>query len=293
MAVPYKRVHVIINPAAGGNNPILNILNDVFRQYEVEWDASITHRAGDATRQAQEAIASGVDLVAGYGGDGTQMEVLNGVIGSETPMAILPGGTGNAMAFEIKVPQHLKEAAELICQSSQRRTVDVGRIGDQYFLLRAYTGLGDELGPSREMKDQYGLLAYPAAALSGLSHPKAALYHLTVDGEEIEAEGLSCFVANVGTLGGINLPTPQNIDPSDGLLDVFLAGKEPHAVQTFASYVLRVGDKANAGIQHWRGREIVIRADPPQDVAIDGEPVFGTTPVTIQVLPQAVQMVVP
>ena len=170
MTVPYQRVHVIINPAAGGNNPILNILNDVFRQYDVDWDASITHRAGDATRQAQEAIASGVDLVAGYGGDGTQMEVLNGVIGSEVPMAILPGGTGNAMAFDLKIPRHLEEAAELICQSSQRRAVDVGRVVEQYFFLRAYTGLGDELGPSREMKDQYGLLAYPAAVLSGLSH---------------------------------------------------------------------------------------------------------------------------
>ena len=53
MTVPYKRVHVIINPAAGGDNPILNILNDVFRQYEVEWDATITHRAGDATRRSR------------------------------------------------------------------------------------------------------------------------------------------------------------------------------------------------------------------------------------------------
>ena len=197
------------------------------------------------------------------------------------------------MAFDLKVPQPLKEAAELICQGSQRRAVDVGRIGDQYFFLRAYTGLGDGLGPSREMKDHYGLLAYPAAALNGLSHPKAALYHLTIDGEEIEAEGLSCFVANVGTLGGIDLPSPPDIDPSDGLLDVFLAGKELHAVHTLASYVLNVGDKANAGIQHWRGREIVIRADPPQDVAVDGEPVFGKTPVTIQVVPQAVHVVVP
>ena len=92
MTVPYKRVHVIINPAAGGNNPILNILNDVFRQYEVEWDVTITHRAGDATRQAQEAIASGVDLVAGYGGDGTQMEVLMALSAARLPWPSCPAG---------------------------------------------------------------------------------------------------------------------------------------------------------------------------------------------------------
>jgi diacylglycerol kinase family enzyme len=72
---PYKRIHVIINPAACGNEPILNVLNDVFRQHQVEWDVSITHRASDAVRQAQEAIEGGADLVAGYGGDGTQMVV--------------------------------------------------------------------------------------------------------------------------------------------------------------------------------------------------------------------------
>ena len=293
MTVPYERVHVIINPAAGGNEPILNTLNDIFRQYQAEWDVSITHRAGDATRLAREAIASGVDLVAGYGGDGTQMEVLNGVIGGDTPMAILPGGTGNAMAFELNIPRDLKGAAELMCQSGQRRGVDVGRIGGQYFFLRAYTGLGDELGPSREMKDRYGLLAYPAAALSGLSHVKTARYQLTIDGREFEAEGISCFVANVGAVGGINLPSPPVIDASDGLVDIFVARGSPHPARTFGSYVLNVGDKTRAGIQHWKGREIMIRADPPQAVAVDGEPESETTPVEITVVPQAVQIVVP
>ena len=197
------------------------------------------------------------------------------------------------MAFELRIPPRLKEAAELICQSSRQRTVDVGRVGDQYFFLRAYTGLGDEMGPSREMKDQYGLLAYPAAALTEISRPQAAGYHLTIDGEEIEEEGISCFEANVGTLGGIELPSLPDIDASDGLLDVFVVSKDLHPVRAFASYVLNMGDKAEAGIYHWRGREIVLRSDPLQDVAIDGEPVFGKTPVTIQVVPHAVQVVVP
>ena len=45
MMATYKRVHVIINPAAGGNESILNILNNVFHQHQVEWDVSITQRA--------------------------------------------------------------------------------------------------------------------------------------------------------------------------------------------------------------------------------------------------------
>jgi diacylglycerol kinase family enzyme len=45
-------------------------------------------------------VAAGVDLVAGYGGDGTQMELANGMLGSNIPMATLPGGTGNALASD-------------------------------------------------------------------------------------------------------------------------------------------------------------------------------------------------
>ncbi|MCK4897328.1 MAG: acylglycerol kinase family protein, partial [Anaerolineales bacterium] len=107
MDVPYQRIHVIINPAAGQDEPILNTLNRVFHKYGVDWEVSITHRFGDAMRFAKQAVADGVELVVGYGGDGTQLEVLNGIMGSDTPMAILPGGTGNAMTFELNIPHKL------------------------------------------------------------------------------------------------------------------------------------------------------------------------------------------
>jgi len=97
MSVPYRKIHVVINPAAGKDEPILNTINKVFHKYEIDWQVSITKKFGDATRLAKQAIANGVDLVAGYGGDGTQMEIANAVMGTNTPMAILPGGTGNAM----------------------------------------------------------------------------------------------------------------------------------------------------------------------------------------------------
>ena len=95
-ALPYPKVHVVINPSAGQDEPILNVLNHVFHPAGVDWDNSLTHKSGDATRLAAEAAASGVDLVAAYGGDGTQMEVANGLLGTGVPQAILPGGTGNA-----------------------------------------------------------------------------------------------------------------------------------------------------------------------------------------------------
>ena len=58
-----RRIHVVINPAAGKPEPILHILNSVFRQRGVEWDVSITHEFGDATRQARAAAEGGADVI--------------------------------------------------------------------------------------------------------------------------------------------------------------------------------------------------------------------------------------
>jgi len=152
MSLPYKKVHVVINPAAGHDEPILNVLNHVFHPTGVDWNVSLTHKSGDATRYAAEAAASGVDLVAAYGGDGTQMEVANGLLGTGVPQAILPGGTGNAMAHDLGISLVLSEAAGLIVNSHKRRAIDLAKMGDQVFMLRAYAGFSADNAASREEK---------------------------------------------------------------------------------------------------------------------------------------------
>jgi YegS/Rv2252/BmrU family lipid kinase len=291
MAVPYQCIRVIINPAAGKNETILNTLNDVFQAYELDWEVRITHKFGDAARLAQEAVTDGVDLVVGYGGDGTQMEIANGIMGSDVPMAILPGGTGNAMAFELDIPRQLKQAAALICQSSNRRKIDLGRIGDRQFMLRTYTGPQQEAVASREEKDKLGVLAYPLASLRVLKNLTPVQYRLTLDGQMIEDEGVMCYIFNAGAWGGMNLPEAADISPSDGLLDVLIMNKTASSLRAFASYELNVG-KARAHVRHWQAQEIVVEADPPQTVWIDGE-AHGQTPFTATVIPHAVAIIVP
>ena len=159
MTPPYPKVHVIINPASGPNRPILNTLNDVFRKHGVDWDVSITKRYGDATEQAKDAIARGVDLVVGYGGDGTQHELANAVIGTGMPMGILPGGTGRVCPRD-RIPKELGEAVELLCTSQTVRPFDAVLVGNEYFIQRLYAGIPPESQTSRDLKERYGLLAY-------------------------------------------------------------------------------------------------------------------------------------
>ncbi len=292
--LPYTKVHVVINPAAGQDEPILNVLNRIFHQAGVDWDVSLTHKSGDAARLAAEAAASGVDLVAAYGGDGTQMEVANGLLGTGVPQAILPGGTGNAMAHDLGISLNLREAAELIVTSPKRRAIDLAKMGDTVFMLRAYAGFSEDEAASREEKDKHGQLAYVQSGLKFISDKQEVHFRATVDGEVIEGEALICFILNAGSIGGvmgISLPTVGNVDISDGYLDLYAITKGLQPLRAVSKHLFN-HEGSDAGVYYWRGKEITLEADPVQDVWIDGE-LGGQTPFTASAIPQALEIVVP
>jgi diacylglycerol kinase family enzyme len=184
------------------------------------------------------------------------------LINSDIPLAIFPGGTGNAMAHELRIPLKLEQAAELVCQSKHLRSIDMAHINGTYFMLRAYTGVEPDQRASREMKDQYGNLAYIGDTMRMLSHPPHASYQLTIDGQEINEQGMTCLILNAGSLGGIDLRLTKRIDVSDGLLDVFIVNRDLKSITALATYTLEVGS-SQTNLHHWQGREIIIDADSP------------------------------
>jgi YegS/Rv2252/BmrU family lipid kinase len=292
----FERVLVIVNPASGQNETILNTLNTVFRATEVEWDIALTKKSGDASRLAQEAAAAGeVDVVAAYGGDGTVMEAAAGLIGSDVPLAILPGGTNNVMSVELGVPKALVDAAALIGGAPARiRPVDMGRLNDQLFILRVGIGYEAVINKTadREMKDRLGGFAYTLAGIKALKDPPLAHYKLTLDGQVEEIEGLWVMIANSASLGAPNLNLVQKIDVGDGLLDVIVVRQRD--LDSLLSVVTSIADVEWAGkpLPHWQVREVTVEADPPMAVTGDGE-IWDPTPLVASVIPQAVNILVP
>jgi YegS/Rv2252/BmrU family lipid kinase len=292
--LPYPKIHVVINPAAGKDEPILNTLNDVFHQYGVDWSISVTKKYGDATEFARQAAESGADLVAGYGGDGTQHEVANGILGTNTVMGVLPGGTGNGFANELGTPKELRPAVELLCTSTRVRSIDVVKLGDGYFVQRLYVGIEPEEQTSRESKDKYGTFAYAIDAFhrGRARQDKDIRYRITIDGEVIEMPATKVYVVNAAKAGtGISV-TGGFSKPDDGLVDVFVLDRGN--LRTLAAASERVlhlnTDMANRFI--WRGKEITIETDPDQPVWTDGE-YTGRTPISMKVIPGALKVVVP
>ena len=195
------------------------------------------------------------------------------------------------MAFELNIPRDLRQAAELICTSQKKRPVDLARANDKYFMLRLYSGVEEEQKTSREMKDKYGVLAYPMSVVGMLRDLNHAHYRMTIDGELVEENGVVCFVVNAGSLGGVALSFDAQIDVSDGLLDVFMINTDLSSLQAATGRFLNLSTE-RARWHYWRGREVVMEAEPEQTIWLDGE-LLGPTPVTITAVPAAIRVIVP
>lgn len=290
-----KRVKVIVNPAAGKEQPVLARLNTVFRDREIDWDIAITKEPGDGRSFAAESAGEGYDIVAVYGGDGSVMEVASGLIGGELPLAILPGGTANVMAVELDIPSQLEEACALLLDPQARvRRVDMGAIGEDRFILRAGAGFEAQMiaNADREMKDRIGVWAYGASALQALRDTEPSRYRLELDGKPEELEGINCLVANSGSLGIPGLTLSPEVSISDGLLDVFVFRKaDLQAILSIAASA--TGNlRQQESLQHFQVKTVSVEADPVQPVQVDGE-IIGETPITVVVIPQAVPVIVP
>lgn len=289
----FKHVEVIVNPAAGQGHPILRTLNTAFRPVGIDWEIAITKEDGDAYRLARQARSAGADLVVACGGDGLVGEVANALVGSDMPMAILPAGTMNVMSVDLGIPSDITAACQVIAnEDSVIRAIDMGQMGDRFFLLRVSTGFEAERvkGATRELKDRFGPLAYIISALQ--QRPVAAHYSLTLDGERVERDGLTCVIANSGNVGLPGISLFEGIDVSDGLLDVIF-------VHTFdLARLFAFGEQADSResnarlVERWQVRDVTVVTDPPQAVQGDGE-VWGEIAITAHVLPQAVRVVVP
>jgi YegS/Rv2252/BmrU family lipid kinase len=294
-----KKLQVIINPAAGVGRPILQALNNGLEDSGIEWDVSITHKAGDAERLAKKAVEDGADIVGVHGGDGSVMEVASGLRGTGIPMAIFPGGTANVMSIELGIPSaDIDASIDFVAKGSYTtRLIDMGKVNGRLFLLRVGIGLEADMMKSadREVKNRFGILAYAFSALDEMRNLTPTNYRVHVDGELHEVEGISCMIANSGNVAIGGLTLSKNIDVSDGLLDVVIFRRADLAAMiTVTAALMSPNAEATDSPQlaHFQGREIIVESNPPQTISIDGEVIEPVT-LTASILPNAVKVIVP
>jgi diacylglycerol kinase family enzyme len=188
----------------------------------------------------------------------TVMEVAQGLLGSTVPLAILPGGSANLMSVELGIPKDLEKAAQIAAdQESPTRQVDVGLVGENYFLLRVGIGFdARQLHTPISLKNS-SVLSYSVAALKALKDTKTAHYRFTLDSQQIEADGVTCLIDNAGNMRIQKFQPAKDIRVDDDLLDVLLLGSQGFSIwsQVAPQYWARTRELL---IDHWQARQIKV-----------------------------------
>ncbi len=240
---------------------------------------------------------SGYDLLILGGGDGSVSSVVDFLAHHDVTLGLLPLGTANDFARTLGIPSDIEGACQTIA-AGKLVDVDLGLVGDNYYVNVASIGLGVEAtrALSPWMKKRVGALAYPAAAIKAfLNHEpfSARLAFPNGDHEPVEYERLLQVAVGNGRFygGGMIVAPGSGIDDSSLDLYAIELGR-PRSMFGIARY-LKSGDFIQEeGVHHYRTERVRLETDPDLAVNIDGE-VVTSTPQDFRVDHNALKVLVP
>jgi diacylglycerol kinase (ATP) len=308
-----RKAALLYNPLAGGRQERrrkdIEAAVAVLRENGVDTIAEPTRAASDSTTQTLQAVKQGCDTVFACGGDGTIHDILQGLVGTNAALGIIPLGTANVVAHDLAIPRSPGDAARFAL-SAQPRRIAVGKIEytdlsgknrERFFL--AVLGIGADahifykLNPT--MKNRLGLGAYYVKATHlWLTHDMGsfAVEFTNEDGEKNFADVSQLLAVRIRNFGGVlrEFAPGAALDRKDLRLVLF----RTRSRIAYLRYITRslLGTKwAVKGIEY--AYAISVKCRPLESsskifVEADGE-LLGMLPAKISIVPDAVTLLMP
>jgi diacylglycerol kinase (ATP) len=246
------RALLITNPVAARTEArAVRAVLDTLRAGGWSVEVLATMRGGDARRFAEEARSQRFDVVVCYGGDGTAMQIAAGLLGSGVRVGLVPGGTGNLLAGNLRLP---------------RNPVAAGAGFDAEVMARTRSA----------EKHRWKMGAYIARALEMLPRVASAQHRVTVDGRVQEVSAAMLLVLNCGEIIPPVLRLRADIAPDDGWLDV-MAVKADGVLGGVGAVWDWLRGSGNVWFERGKTVRVEVLEGPPRPVQLDGE-ATGATP---------------
>lgn len=296
-----KRAAVVINPAKVGDveefKSRVRAVAEISGWSEPLWFETSVDDPGHG--QASTALKSEVDLIVAAGGDGTVRAVCEEVARTGVAVGILPHGTGNLLARNLGIPLNTRDALDVVF-GGQDRAIDLSTLKtdsgtDTTFLVMAGLGMDAALmnGVNDHLKSKVGWLAYFVSGVKAARFPAMKVKIKVDDGEYKKFRARTVVVGNVGFLqGGIPLLPDAQID--DGKLDVVVIA--PKRFIGWLAIIVRVvgrQKRTNERLDRMTGSSVVIKAEKPMPMQLDGDPVGEGQEIRADVQPGVLLVRVP
>lgn len=291
---PARRVLVIANPIAGRGSA-RERAEALARELDtagLACELHFTRARGDATTRAA-AVEADVDVVVSVGGDGTLCEVLTGLPRRDLDVAVLPMGTANVLSLDLALPRDPTGVARLV-RTGRVQRLDTALVNGT-LLSFLVSGVGFDAAVVHELdrrrKGPITKLDWCAAAWHAFRTWDGPRLDVEVDGQRIEGEWGQVLVSNIVHYGGFPVLDPTRA-LDDGRFEVYLfpGRTRRRVVGHLVRGMLRRFPSGPVSMR--RARRVVVRADRPAPVQIDGD-ARGSTPFDLVVGSHPFRLLVP
>ncbi|MGN6473396.1 MAG: diacylglycerol kinase [Mycobacteriales bacterium] len=288
-------VALVVNPSAGKGRAAKQVAAVAGRIRESGANVSILVGADaeDAVTVTRKAVADGVDAVVALGGDGMVHLALNAVAGTDTPLGIIPAGTGNDLAATLGLPAKDPVAAAGIVSdrlnSGSAWPMDAIQVGDKWFGCVLGAGFDSRVNDrANRMSWPKGRMRYNLAMLAELGVFAPLPFQLVVDGEKVETDAMLIAIGNAKSYGAGMHVTPD-ADVTDGLMDVMVLG--PVSKLEFLKTFPKVfkGTHTSHPAVTMRRAKVVELSSPGVTAYADGE-YLADLPIRCECVPGAVRI---
>jgi YegS/Rv2252/BmrU family lipid kinase len=311
-----RKAVLLYNPIAGKNRQRrrndVEAAAQVLRSAGVEAHPVETQAPGSAGEQALEAVAAGCDTVIACGGDGTIHDVVQGLAGSDTPVGVIPLGTGNSLGNDLRLPRNPARAARVLLASEPRRIAlgkleypdrETGRQNARYFIVIAGAGVDARMLYQMNVaaKQWGGMTAYYGEAFRLFLTHRFQRFEVEWSDRAGEAHrvGVTQVMAvRLRQFGGIlRWLAPDAAPESDDLQLVLFRTANRVSYSLYLLRALLQQRWKTPGVDLVCAREAVCRSiagEPSSNIyaEADGE-LLGGLPVRFSTVPRALTLLVP
>jgi len=293
-----RHAKVLINAGAGGqfDETLRQRLSQIFQAAGVKADIVVAATAAEMAQVAEAAAHEDYEMIVAGGGDGTISLVASALIGSGKVLGVLPLGTLNHFAKDLRIPIDFEEAAQNLVSGSQVE-VDVGEVNGRIFLNNSTLGLYPTLVREREKQQRLGWGKWPAfvwAAISALRRYPFLSVRVSVDGKPVTTRTPFVFVGNNQyVMERLNIGTRERLDA--GELSLYMTrGMGRFGLIRLALRALLGRLRYEKDFMAMSARDVTIATKSSRvRVAIDGEVDILQTPFEYRIRPRALSVVVP
>ena len=289
-----RHILIIVNPAAGRARFSERRLRRFVAALERQGCTVVLRRAGPSPGQVERLAGQaepGFDAIVAAGGDGTISAVVNGLGDRAVPFGVLPLGSANVLAREIRLPRAPEALASLIT-TGPVSPIWPGRVGERAFVMMASAGFDSEIvaALSPELKRRVGRLAFAWGFLVRLWHCPAC--ELTVRADGVEYRAAAVVAAKGRHYAGPFVVAP-GADLAEPVLELVLLDRRGrwamlrYATALFLGRVPRLGDIAIV-----RARQASVAGNRALPVQADGE-IVGELPITLAVADRPLLLIRP